>query len=363
MANVYAWLSGGSAGSTNPVYKTTDGSTWSSFRGDDGSNTGISYFWIDEFNTFQTAVEGTGASPWFYYTTNNGGTWTSFGSVPPVANFVGILPDGTLLGFGGSSGAQAVTRSTNGGSSWSSASTLPSQSSSMSLSPTFIRTSNGDLFVFGIDTSAGTTQVWSSSNSGSTWSRVFSDANRSHAATCNLSYQKTSTNDVLLLVVSGNSFTLSPGIFMWRSTDFGSTWSNVFSDTAQHGSQNAPSLMVGDPNNPGICSDGSWLVMGCYANDSFNDTTGLGWRSTNDGSTWSSDNSSVVPYTATAAGNNPNLGAWGDTVSVTWGISRGNSITNAVYRSTDGGSTWSHYTTSPFNTSTYSIQRLWSDSF
>lgn len=66
---------GGGGGAFQNVYTTSDGISWSLFRGDDGGGSGVGWFWIDEFNANQNAVAVTGSGIAYY--TLNGGTTCS----------------------------------------------------------------------------------------------------------------------------------------------------------------------------------------------------------------------------------------------------------------------------------------------
>ena len=318
---------------------------------------------MDQFNSGQNGIynDTSGNS---YYTTNTGSTWTAVSSVPSGAKVVACLPDGTLIAASCANYASITAYySTNGGTSWTSVS-LPSQSSNMlfmngSTNGTdclFVRGSDGSLFMLGQDTANTTVSVWKSTNEGSSWSRVYSSSSFPDDI-YGVSYHKTSSNDMLIypyLISAG-------GVGVLRSPDLGSTWSRVTVDNSLHGSYSGGQYASAYPmyryGNPGYMANGDWLMSGAYQNDAAGDASLLFWRSTDDGASWSSATPSGITIAAAATPVTVYSFLWSDTNSVSWACLTPNKNNGGVWKSTDNGSTWSSYTNSPWNSA--GMRALW----
>lgn len=350
---VYAIDNAGSGASAHNVYKTTDGSTWSLFLGDiTGDLSGLFYFWVDENNSNQNAVAISGSNL-CYYTTDGGTTWN--GPITPPASMLlmAVLPDGTLLAAGCAAfAAYKVAYSTDGGSTWTTV-TLPSQSSKMLMlnSATdvrfagFVRLPSGQIYVAGMDTTNNVFMVWRSTDEGVTWNVAL---NQSGATNAVVGWSAKGT--VLMY-----PFNTTTGIKMYWSQDSGSSWTTKTIDGATHGSfgggQYSSIALPLFTNNPGLMSDGSWLCMASYVNDGFGDTTVIFLRSTDSGATW------AVDATVTGISGNGYTTAtlWSDTAGVSWC----SVLTKDVFRSSDGGVTWTVVMASPW-TSSLTVNRFFS---
>lgn len=360
MGAVYAQTNVGTgSGSFANVYKTSDQLTWGLFRGDDGSNSGVFYFWIDEFNSNNNAVFTNNAGGKGNYTLNNGGTWTAVVNAPPNgALLVGCLPDGTLIAASCANFAQyTMYQSTNGGSTWSTI-LLPSQSSKMLMinggtsgrETGFWRASNGALFVAGADTTNGVFMVWKSVDEGASWQRVLNQSTSN--LVYSFQYKRTAAGKDIILY--GYNISGSAGIGVFRSENLGATWSSVTVDNAKHGSfsggQFANASVPDLTCNPGYMNNGTWLLFASYVNDGFGDTTPIYFRSNSDGASW------VVDPSVNLGSNGLTSGLlWSDTTSGSWFSISG----NHVYKATDGGDTWTQFSGAPWNTTV--MKRMWSN--
>lgn len=353
-----AWLLGGAGANTNPVYKSTDGLTWTLLRGDDGSASGINRFWMSDDGTRMIEKTGSGA---YYFSTDSGATWTSFVNTPAASDAMCILPSGRLVVAGGANGSKTIYTSDNGGAAWSAGTLLPGQSAAATVVMSgsggfFRRAANGALFICGYDQNAQRPEfVWKSTDNGTTWTQVANIDPGFRTAAPTLVYKKTAIREVLLMAFGGVGS--SGGIQIWRSIDLGATWTNVLTDTVNVAGFGQPELQ-GYQNNPGWMSNGDWLCCAFYVADAFGDTTERVWASVfpSDGAAWTLAAGRAIPYVQGAAPNTPEFFAWGDTNKVTWASSEGSSVPNNTYRSTDGGLSWVHFTSAPFDVATYAIQ-------
>ncbi len=218
-----------------------------------------------------------GTDDGFYYSTNNGGSWTnaSTGLQKPVGGPLAVSETTIFAGTG-----DALFRSTNSGTTWTDVS-----SAFWKWGPTAVAVSGMDIF-------AGTAEgVFHSADNGTTWMK------KSNGLT---------TTSVQTLEFSGTGLlagTFLGGVFL--STDNGSSWT-----PASHGLTNLSIRCLG--------ASGSNLFAGTL--------NGI-FRSSNNGTNWSEASYGVTAsFVPSIVLNGKNLFAA--------------SYFGGVFRSTDSGTTW-----------------------
>jgi photosystem II stability/assembly factor-like uncharacterized protein len=185
--------------------------------------------------------------------------------------------------------------------------------------------------------------VWKTTNGGSTWNPLTdSQATLSMGAIA-----IAPSNSQVLYAGTGeanNSGDSNFGLGILVSADGGATWtlatgpSGVFSTMRL-----ATSQIAVDPTNPSV----AYAAMADFANNgSCCSNTGI-WKTTNGGAAWTNMTASInssIPWSAVVIDpNNSSVvyGALGDYGGLT---------ANGVYKSIDGGTTWTLLTTAPHGT-------------
>ena len=260
-----------------------------------------------------SAVTGVPGKPnLFYFGSAGGGIWKTVDGGDTYEN----ISDGF---FGGSIGSVSVSKS----------------------DPNVIYVGGGEVTLRG-NVSSGY-GVWKSVNAGRTWS--FSGLPKSRHIPRIVIDPK--NHDIVYAAVLGNIYKPTEDRGVYKSVDGGQSWSRVLFSNKHSG---AVELVI-DPSNPRILYASTWRVNRTpYSFNSGGEGSAL-WKSTDQGKTWKK----ISTNKGFAVGV---LGIIGVTVSPVnpqkiWAIVE-NETSGGVYRSDDGGLSWSY-----INSSRSLRQRAW----
>ena len=259
------------------------------------------------------AVTGVEGNPnLFYFGSTGGGVWKTTDGGKTYEN----ISDGY---FGGSIGAVAVSKS----------------------DPNVIYVGGGEVTVRG-NVSSGY-GIWKSEDAGETWKSCGLPKSR-HIPRIVIDPQNP---DIVYAAVLGNIYKPTSERGVYKSTNGGKTWSKVLFESNHAG---AVELVI-DPNNPRNLYAATWRVKRTPYSLSSGGEGSILWKSTDRGNNWRKISSNK----GFAQGI---LGIIGVTVSPVnsdrvWAIVE-NKDKGGVYRSDDGGETWSHV-----NDSRALRQRAW----
>ena len=259
------------------------------------------------------AVTGVEGNPnLFYFGSTGGGVWKTTDGGKTYKN----ISDGY---FGGSIGAVAVSKS----------------------DPNVIYVGGGEVTVRG-NVSSGY-GIWKSEDAGETWKSCGLPKSR-HIPRIVIDPQNP---DIVYAAVLGNIYKPTSERGVYKSTNGGKTWSKVLFESNHAG---AVELVI-DPNNPRNLYAATWRVKRTPFSLSSGGEGSILWKSTDRGNNWRKISSNK----GFAQGI---LGIIGVTVSPVnsdrvWAIVE-NKDKGGVYRSDDGGETWSHV-----NDSRALRQRAW----
>ncbi|MBX2815570.1 MAG: glycosyl hydrolase [Saprospiraceae bacterium] len=184
--------------------------------------------------------------------------------------------------------------------------------------------------------------MWKSVDGGKTWEQIGLENSR-HISRIRIHPQNP---DVVYAAVMGNLFSSSSERGVYKSVDGGQNWRKVLFANADAGAVD----LVMDPGNPRVLYASTWRIRRTpYSLSSGGDGSGL-WKSTDSGENWEEITRNEGLPTDT-------VGIIGVTVSPqnserVWAIIE--SKTGGVFRSDDGGSTWSK-----LNESRSLRQRAW----
>ncbi len=259
------------------------------------------------------AVTGVPGKPnLFYFGATGGGVWKTEDGGQTYEN----ISDGY---FGGSIGSVAVAQS----------------------DPNVIYVGGGEVTVRG-NVSSGY-GIWKTVDAGKTWS--FSGLpNSRHVPRIVID---PNDHNIVYAAVLGNIYKPTDERGVYKSTDGGKSWKKVLFSNAHAGAVE----LVMDPSNPRVLYAATWRVNRTpYSLNSGGEGSAL-WKSTDQGENWTE----VSLHDGFAEGT---LGIIGVTVSPVnpqrvWAIVE-NKEEGGVYRSEDGGTTWSHV-----NDSRSLRQRAW----
>ena len=260
-----------------------------------------------------SAVTGVPGKPnLFYFGSAGGGIWKTVDGGDTYEN----ISDGF---FGGSIGSVSVSKS----------------------DPNVIYVGGGEVTLRG-NVSSGY-GVWKSVNAGRTWS--FSGLPKSRHIPRIVIDPK--NHDIVYAAVLGNIYKPTEDRGVYKSVDGGQSWNRVLFSNKHSG---AVELVI-DPSNPRILYASTWRVNRTpYSFNSGGEGSAL-WKSTDQGKTWKK----ISTNKGFAVGV---LGIIGVTVSPVnpqkiWAIVE-NETSGGVYRSDDGGLSWSY-----INSSRSLRQRAW----
>ncbi len=257
-----------------------------------------------------TGVEGN--ANLFYFGSTGGGVWKTTDGGKTYEN----ISDGY---FGGSIGAVAVSKS----------------------DPNVIYVGGGEVTVRG-NVSSGY-GIWKSEDAGETWKSCGLPKSR-HIPRIVIDPQNP---DIVYAAVLGNIYKSTSERGVYKSTNGGETWSKILFESNHAG---AVELVI-DPNNPRNLYAATWRVKRTPYSLSSGGEGSILWKSTDRGNSWEK----ISGNEGFAKGI---LGIIGVTVSPVnsnrvWAIVE-NKESGGVYRSDDGGETWSHV-----NDSRALRQRAW----
>ena len=257
-----------------------------------------------------TGVEGN--ANLFYFGSTGGGVWKTTDGGKTYEN----ISDGY---FGGSVGAVAVSKS----------------------DPNVIYVGGGEVTVRG-NVSSGY-GIWKSEDAGETWKSCGLPKSR-HIPRIVIDPQNP---DIVYAAVLGNIYKPTSERGVYKSTNGGKTWSKILFESNHAG---AVELVI-DPNNPRNLYAATWRVKRTPYSLSSGGEGSILWKSTDRGNSWEK----ISGNEGFAKGI---LGIIGVTVSPVnsnrvWAIVE-NKESGGVYRSDDGGETWSHV-----NDSRALRQRAW----
>ena len=259
------------------------------------------------------AVTGVEGNPnLFYFGSTGGGVWKTTDGGKTYEN----ISDGY---FGGSIGAVAVSKS----------------------DPNVIYVGGGEVTVRG-NVSSGY-GIWKSEDAGETWKSCGLPKSR-HIPRIVIDPHNP---DIVYAAVLGNIYKPTSERGIYKSTNGGKTWSKVLFESNHAGAVE----LVMDPNNPRNLYAATWRVKRTPYSLSSGGEGSILWKSTDRGNSWMKISSNK----GFAEGI---LGIIGVTVSPVnsdrvWAIVE-NKDNGGVYRSDDGGETWSHV-----NDSRALRQRAW----
>ena len=259
------------------------------------------------------AVTGVDGNPnLFYFGSTGGGVWKTTDGGKTYKN----ISDGY---FGGSIGAVAVSKS----------------------DPNVIYVGGGEVTVRG-NVSSGY-GIWKSEDAGETWKSCGLPKSR-HIPRIVIDPQNP---DIVYAAVLGNIYKPTSERGVYKSTNGGKTWSKVLFESNHAG---AVELVI-DPNNPRNLYAATWRVKRTPYSLSSGGEGSILWKSTDRGNNWTEISSNK----GFAEGI---LGIIGVTVSPVdsdrvWAIVE-NKDNGGVYRSDNGGETWSYV-----NSSRALRQRAW----
>ena len=257
-----------------------------------------------------TGVEGN--ANLFYFGSTGGGVWKTTDGGKTYEN----ISDGY---FGGSIGAVAVSKS----------------------DPNVIYVGGGEVTVRG-NVSSGY-GIWKSEDAGETWKSCGLPKSR-HIPRIVIDPQNP---DIVYAAVLGNIYKPTSERGVYKSTNGGKTWSKILFESNHAG---AVELVI-DPNNPRNLYAATWRVKRTPYSLSSGGEGSILWKSSDRGNSWEK----ISGNEGFAKGI---LGIIGVTVSPVnsnrvWAIVE-NKESGGVYRSDDGGETWSHV-----NDSRALRQRAW----
>ena len=268
---------------------------------------------------------------WFFGDESYNQSWTqqnaSSGWAGRFFHNTVILSDGSTLLFGGNSGATYygdVWRSTNDGLTW----TLTNSTTSgwgTRYAMTSVVLQNGDIILMGGYTTTYKNDTWKSTDKGISWTQQ----NASSGWSARLTPSAVVLPDNSIVIMGGNTGTSTKND-TWRSTDGGVTWvqQNISAPFPARYSATAQVLQNGDIVYMGGGNFGGPTV---FYNDVWKSADkGITWTRVNDSAGWSGRyglSSVVMPDNS--------LIIMGGSLSNT-----GLVLSNEVWRSSNGGSTW-----------------------
>jgi PKD repeat protein len=217
---------------------------------------------------------------WFFGDENYTAPWTQVNASAGWSGRHGlssaVLPDGSFVIMGGSGYTNDTWRSTDKGATWTEVNASSGWSGRVAHSS--VGLPDGSIVLmggYGVDFK---NDVWRSTDKGATWTRV----NKSAGWSARYSHSSVVMPDGSIILIGGGDGNFVFWNDVWRSTDKGATWTRVTAGAGWSARQYHSSVVL---------PDGSIVIMGGWAHGSgyMNDV----WRSTNFGATWTRVNNSA----------------------------------------------------------------------
>jgi len=232
-----------------------------------------------------------------------------------------VMPDGSIVLMGGTTSGviymNDVWRSTDNGATWTEVNASAGWSARIHHSSVVMP--DGSIVLMGGDATIDSykNDTWRSTDKGATWIRVNASAGWSARA----GHSSVAMLDGSILLMGGTT-SVSPYVKndVWRSTDYGATWTEVNASAGWTARSDHSSVAM---------PDGSILLMG----GGWNDT----WRSTDNGTTWTLMNSSAG---WSARSDHSSVAMPDGSIVLMGGSSDAMNGKNDTWRSMDNSATW-----------------------
>ena len=232
------------------------------------------------------------------------------------------MPDGSIIMMGGSNGTARfndVWRSADKGMTWTEM--TPIAGWSARYFHTSVATADGSIVVMGGHDGSNIfrNDVWRSTDNGVTWTEETANAPWTGRAV----HSSVALPDGSIVLFGGNNGMSGRLNDVWRSTDYGATWTAMTSSAEwiPRWSQSAT-----------VLPDGSIVMTGGWNSAYLNDA----WRSTDYGATWTRVNNTLGGI---SRGYHSTVSLPDNSILMMGGINEGGGR-NDVWRSADSGATW-----------------------
>lgn len=270
--------------------------------------------------------------------TDYGATWTlvngSSGWTARRAASVAVLPDGTIVLIGGHDYLgykNDVWHSTDQGATWTCVNSNGGWTLREGMAITVL--SDGSIIISGGTLANGMNHfndVWRSSDKGVTWTRVIEHA----AWVQRFGHTMTTLPDHSVILTGGYIFGGGYPRDMWRSTDYGTSWTQV----------SAKNVLGRYLRSSAVLPDGSIVLSGGSEGASYYKDI---WRSADNGTTWS-----LVNWNCSWSKRNAHSSVVtpdGSIVLMGGSDDQSGGYMSDVWRSTDSGVSWTFMGQAPAN--------------
>ena len=289
-------------------------------------------------NTPETiTVEATYAGKTATYTF----TVTDHFSAREYHSLVAIGSDMYVIGGDdGTKNLNDVWKSSNGGQTWSKVNTGTTGANTL-FSARYAHSSvaiGSDIYVIGgYDETNYFNDVWKSTNGGQTWTQVATGSTGANTLFSARQFSSLVAVGSDMYVIGGEDGTQNLND-VWKSTNGGQTWTQVAT-----GSTGANTLFSARAGHSSVAIGSDIYVIGGFSGlRNLNDV----WKSTNGGQTWTKvATGSTGANTLFPARNSHSSVAIGSDIYVIGGFRGGTINLNDVWKSTNGGQTWSKVNT------------------
>jgi PKD repeat protein len=314
-----AYFTGSPLSGTAPLTVSfTDAST--------GGPTGWAWFFGDE--TYgeawanQTATPGAGAG------------WSDRYCHTSVA-----LPDGSIVVMGGEDDnwnlLSDTWRSTDGGATWTNQTATSGADagwSARALHSSVVLPDGSIVIMGGRDDDSFTNDTWRSTDGGATWTNQTATSGADAGWSARTLHSSVALPDGSIVLMGGQIFGDGPRNDVWRSTDGGATWTQLpdagWTARVGHTSVALP--------------DGSIVLMGGMDDGvGFRNDT---WRSTDGGAHWTNITQQGPGDLWSARDQHTSFAMPDGSIVLMGGLDDNWNLLNDMWRSTDGGTTWTRVT-------------------
>jgi len=277
-------------------------------------------------------VNGTPQSVSTVMSTPNGSTWvkqtTHAGWSARTYHSTVVMPDGTIILMGGyetGNNKNDIWKSVDNGITWTQV--TASAAWEARCGHTSVVAHDGSIILMGGYGSSGNlSDVWRSTDNGSTWTQKTAAAGWEGR----YYFSSAAMPDGSIIILGGSGVSTILANDVWRSTDNGSTWTQMSAaaEWSEREFLSSVSLL-----------DGSIVMMG--GSDLYGSMKNDVWRSTDGGTTWTNltENAWWTPRYSHSSVSTP-----GGIIVMMGGFDV-NGAKNDVWKSTDGGTTWAQMTT------------------